>query len=36
MKQSVEEKKNFEFKPAVLRLKINLVSHPTCGGGGSK
>ena len=22
------EKDNFEFRPAVLRLKIDLVSHP--------
>ena len=25
------QKENSEFKPAVLCLKIDLVSHPVCG-----
>ena len=27
---------NFEFKPAVLYLKIDLISHPTNGNGAEK
>ena len=25
------EKKNSEFKPAILYLKLGLMSHPACG-----
>ena len=32
--RAVEEKENFELKPAVLHLKIDFVSHPTSGGRG--
>ena len=31
--QTVEEKENYEFKHVKLRLKIDLVSHPTFGEG---
>ena len=27
------EKENFKYKPTVLSFKIDLVSHPACGGG---
>ena len=33
IKQPVEEKKNYVFKPSVVYLKINLVLYPACGGG---
>ena len=33
VRQPIEEKKTSEFKPAVLHLKIDLVSHPASGGG---
>ena len=29
--QPILEKENSEFKPALLRLKIDLVSHPAFG-----
>ena len=29
----IEEKENIEFKPALLHLKIDLVSHSTHNGG---
>ena len=31
--QPTEEKENSEFKPSVLYLKIDLVSHNVYGGG---
>ena len=30
VRQQVWKKENSKFKPAVLYLKIDLVSHPTC------
>ena len=33
VRQLVWEKENSEFKPAVACSKIDLVSHPACGGG---
>ena len=32
VRQLVWEKKNPRFKPALLCLKSDLVSHPACGG----
>ena len=33
VRQPIQEKENSEFKPTLLRLKIDLVSHPACGRG---
>ena len=33
VQQPIKEKNNPEFKPAVLRLKIDLESHPVRGKG---
>ena len=32
-RQPVQKKENFELKPALLRLKIDFVSHHARGGG---
>ena len=30
VKQPIKEKKNSEFKQALVRFKTDLVSHPAC------
>ena len=30
VRQPIEKKENPEYKPVILRLKIDLVSHPPC------